>query len=235
MKYAVINFSGNVGKSTVAKHVLFPRVPGAELITIETINADEGGGTAIRGNQFGALQEQLLLVDNAIIDIGASNVEDVMKLMSQYRGAHDDFDVFVVPTIKAAKVSRDTIATIDALAALGVPASKIVVVFNQLEADETVASAFYPLLAYHEAEKTFTLRTEAAIQASEVFQRLGVLGVTLPEVVADQTDWRAALKSDDPDEKRRAAAMITTKRLALSASENLDAVFAAISSKRGRA
>lgn len=27
MKIAVINFSGNVGKSTVARHLLLPRVP----------------------------------------------------------------------------------------------------------------------------------------------------------------------------------------------------------------
>lgn len=234
MKIAVMSFSGNVGKTTVAKHMLLPRIPGAELILIETINADEGGGVAIRGSQFGELQEQMLLVDNAVIDIGASNVEDVMKLMSQYRGAHEDFDLFVIPTTSSAKVSKDTIATIEALAALGVPPTKIVTVFNQLEADATVESAFFHLLAYHGGAKTFTLRTDAAIYSSEVFQRLGDLGVTLSEILADQTDWREVLKTSEGDEKRRAATMITTKRLALSAAENLDAVFAAITARPGR-
>lgn len=28
MKLAVINFSGNVGKTTVARHLLAPRIPG---------------------------------------------------------------------------------------------------------------------------------------------------------------------------------------------------------------
>ena len=46
MKIAVINFSGNVGKSTVARHLLLPRIPGAELIAIESLNADEGQGQA---------------------------------------------------------------------------------------------------------------------------------------------------------------------------------------------
>ena len=41
MKVAVINFSGNVGKSTIARHLLTPRIEGAELISIESINADE--------------------------------------------------------------------------------------------------------------------------------------------------------------------------------------------------
>ena len=44
MKIAVINFSGNVGKSTVARHLLLPRIAGAELIAVESINSDESQG-----------------------------------------------------------------------------------------------------------------------------------------------------------------------------------------------
>lgn len=40
MKIAVINFSGNVGKTTVARHLLLPRIQGAELISVESVNAD---------------------------------------------------------------------------------------------------------------------------------------------------------------------------------------------------
>ncbi len=42
MKVAVINFSGNVGKTTIARHLLAPRITGAEVISIESINADDG-------------------------------------------------------------------------------------------------------------------------------------------------------------------------------------------------
>ena len=34
MKLAVINFSGNVGKSTVTRHLLAPRLPGARVIAV---------------------------------------------------------------------------------------------------------------------------------------------------------------------------------------------------------
>jgi len=44
MKLAVINFSGNVGKTTVARHLLMPRIEGAELIAVESLNADDGQG-----------------------------------------------------------------------------------------------------------------------------------------------------------------------------------------------
>jgi hypothetical protein len=147
MKVAVINFSGNVGKSTVARHLLLPRMPEAEFVAVESINADEGTGESVRGKQFGQLQEQLLLIDAAVIDVGASNVEDFIKLMQQYRGSHEDFDFFVVPAVKEAKQIKDTIATITALAAMGVPAERIRVVFNKLEPDETVEEAFFPLYA----------------------------------------------------------------------------------------
>lgn len=233
MKVAVINFSGNVGKSTVAKHLLLPRIPNAEFVAVESINADEGEGEAVRGKQFGALQEQLMLLDAAVIDIGASNVEDFIKLMQQYRGSHEDFDLFVVPVVKEGKQIRDTIATIQALRKMGVPAKKIRVVFNKLESDDTVEEAFYPMIAFNEEEKAFTLKPQAAIQFSELYQRLRALGVTIAELLADQTDWKAKLRSAaTPDEKQQAASMISMRRLASSAQENLDTVFSAVTASR---
>ena len=37
MKVAVINFSGNTGKTIVSKHLLLPRIPDARLIAVESI------------------------------------------------------------------------------------------------------------------------------------------------------------------------------------------------------
>lgn len=233
MKVAVINFSGNVGKSTVAKHLLLPRIPDAEFITVESINSDEGDGEAVRGKQFGALQEQLLMIDAAVIDIGASNVEDFVKLMQQYRGSHEDFDLFVVPAVKEAKQIKDTIATIQALAAMGVPSKKIRVVFNKLETDETVEEAFYPLFAFHEDTKAFALKPKAVIHYSELYQKLRSYSTSIPELLADDTDYKAALREakgkGDDEEMGRCAAMISMRRLAAHANENLDAVFTAVS------
>lgn len=68
MKIAVINISGNVGKTTVARHLLMPRLPGAEFIAVETLNANEGEARAMRGRQFGALLDYLHALDKAVID-----------------------------------------------------------------------------------------------------------------------------------------------------------------------
>jgi len=56
MKLAVINFSGNVGKTTVARHLLAPRIPGCQVVAVESINADEAQPVTIRGRQFAELQ-----------------------------------------------------------------------------------------------------------------------------------------------------------------------------------
>jgi hypothetical protein len=42
MTIAVTNFSENVGKTTVARHLLLPRIESAELIAVESLNAGEG-------------------------------------------------------------------------------------------------------------------------------------------------------------------------------------------------
>src|SRR5436189_1333299 len=125
MKIAVINFSGNVGKTTVARHLLLPRIHGAELVAVESLNAEEGQGQALRGRQFGELQEYLQTVDSVVVDIGASNVEDLLGLMHRYHGSHEDFDCFVVPTVPALKQQQDTIATLVELSSLGVPPSRL--------------------------------------------------------------------------------------------------------------
>ena len=231
MKAAVINFSGNVGKSTVAKHMLLPRIEDAEFVSVETINADEGDGNTVRGRQFGALSEQLLLIDSAVIDVGSSNVEDFVRLMRQYEGSHEDVDLFVVPTVKESKQIRDTIATIQALAAMGVPANKVRVVFNKVETDETLEDAFYPLIAYHGDTQAFTLRPKAAVHFSELYARLPH-DVTIAELLADPTDPKAELRqAKTPEARSAAAARISMRRLAGSAQANLDTAFAAVTAE----
>ena len=142
MKIAVMNFSGNVGKTTISAHLLKPRMPDARIYSVESINsgADASGVEVekLRGKKFGSMIDAIMLLDEAIIDVGASNVEDFMKMMQQYDGSHEEIDIFIVPTVKEKKVQEDTVNTIRALRAIGVPSNKIRVVFNKLDVDERV-------------------------------------------------------------------------------------------------
>jgi len=229
MKVAVINFSGNVGKSTVARHLLAPRMNNAQIIAVESINSDGTEDEAIKGKQFGQLTEALALLDDAVVDIGASNVEDLINQMKQYRGSHEDFDFFVVPTVSKHKQQRDTISTIESLAEIGIPAKKIRLVFNMVEQDESPEVVFSGLFEYYESEKTFTLKPNAVMRANDIYGKLKGSDQTIAAILGDATDLKEQLKAaKEPDEKLRISRLIGIKRLAAGVSEELDAVFKAL-------
>lgn len=228
-----MNFSGNVGKTTVAGHLLKPRMGDAQIFSIESINsgADADGLDVekMKGKKFGELVDELMQRDTAIIDIGASNVEDFLKLMQQYDGSHEEFDFFVIPVVKEKKVQADTVNTIRALQKLGIDKKRIRMVFNKVEVDDSVADEFAALFGLAESEKSFVVKPEAVIYLNEVFERLKAVGKSLGEITSDETDYRAKLKTaTDEDEKELCVRMVALKRLAVTANKNLDDVFKAL-------
>jgi len=237
MKIAVVNFSGNTGKTTAADQLVWPRLGGLRF-AIETINAGASDDAAeierMKGRQFGELSEILMTEDNAVIDVGASNVEDFFKYMGQFAGSHEEFDYFLVPTVSEKKQQADTINTIKTLAALGVPRSKILVVFNKVEIDDAddLPHTFAALIGFHELEKKFTLKRDAVIYSNEVFERLRALKTNISAVVQDTTDYREQLRTAKDDAaKEQAKRMISVQRLAKSAWQNLDQVYATLFGK----
>lgn len=226
MKIAVLNFSGNVGKSTLARHLLSPRMPNAGLVAVETINADSASDNTIRGADFGKLQRDLQLEDNAIVDVGASNVEQFLGLMRQYHESHEDFDLYLVPTVPALKQQRDTTECIVELANLGVPAHKIFVVFNLVEPGLDVEATFEPIFNFVDAMHLCMTDPQAVIYKNDVFGLIRNSVDSLSDVVNDTTDFKSAIKSaTDPAEKLALAERLSVRRLAIGVNQNLDAVF----------
>lgn len=229
MKIAVINFSGNVGKSTVARHLLLPRIPGAELIAIESLNADEAQGQALRGRQYGELQEYLQTVSSVVVDIGASNVEELLGQMQRYRGSHEDFDGFVVPTVSALKQQQDTIATLIELGRIGVPASRLKLVFNMVEDGVSVAQAFAPLLAFVQQRPVARANLGCRLGVNEIYGRIKGSKADLQTLANDATDYKALIaQAKGTTEKVAWAQKLATRRLASGVVPELDACFAAL-------
>ena len=229
MKIAVISFSGNVGKTTIARHLLAPRLPGARVIAIESINAGDGEGDVIRGRQFAELQEFLQVVDDVVVDIGASNVEDLLALMRRYRGSHEDFDIFVVPTVPAGKQQRDTMATLAELSRLGIPADKVRVVFNMIEEGIDLERTFDPLLAFLRLTPVARMSLDCRVGVNEIFGRVNGSGADLAAVAADPTDYKAMIAATSDSAERLALAQrLATRRLAIGVVPELDACFDAL-------
>lgn len=233
MKIAVMNFSGNVGKTTISSHLLKPRMPKAQIYSIESINAgaDESGldVETMRGKKFGALIDEIMMLDEAIIDVGASNVEDFVKMMQQYSGSHEEIDLFVIPTVKEKKVQVDTSNTIKALNKMGIPAEKIHVVFNKMDTEEVPEDEFEGIFALSLGHKLCTASNLAIIYSNEVFEKLKSKNLSLGSLLEDKTDYRQKLReSKDQSEKEMCVQMIGLKRLSITANENLDQVFKTI-------
>lgn len=229
MKLAVINYSGNVGKTTVARHLLAPRIPGCQVVAVESINADDGQPVTIRGRQFAQLQEFLQSVDHVVVDIGASNVEELLKLMRRYHDSHADFDGFIVPTVPARKQQQDTAATLAELARLGVPPERLRVVFNQVDDDSEIERTFETLLAFCSAEGIAHPNLAACLSFNEVYALVRGSDQSLAALAADRTDYKALIaKAGPPADKLALAQRLAVQRLARGVMPELDACFAAL-------
>ena len=233
MRIAVLNYSGNIGKTTIAAHMLSTRIPGARFFAVESINeaADTLGVDIekLKGERFGELFRELLLSHAAIVDIGASNVEAFLGQMTRYAGSELEFDLFIVPVTGDTKVQKETVNTILALQAAGVGADRIQVVFNRVESD--VVEEFPIVFGFHEVNQGFGLDARAAIPDNEVYDLLAERRMTLEAVASDKNDYRAMLrdpKAKDADKRAEWADLHTMKALAVGANSQLDLAFAAV-------
>ena len=237
MKIAVTNFCGTVGKTTVAAHLLSPRMNHAPVFAIESINETaEGLGVdieKIRGDRFKDLFKKLITLDDAIIDVGASNVEDFLSGMSKFEDSHREIDCFIVPVTSGNKEQKETLGMIATLTGFGIPRERIRVLFNKVQAD--VAEEFPLILNYARKAQNCIADPAAAIFENEVFDLMGARGLNIAQALADETDYKSRLRElgQDGDPRLRAqyADLHAIKALAKSVTRNLDNVFAALTAQ----
>ncbi|MDR7948288.1 StbB family protein [Achromobacter aegrifaciens] len=233
MKIVVLNYSGSVGKTMATSHVFAPRIPDAEIIAVETTNesaADLGLDVEqIRGEQFGRLFRKLLMAESAIVDVGASNIEDFLAELIKYDEAHHEVDHYVLPVVSSGKAQRETIKTIQALTQIGVPGERVRVLFNRVDAD--VKDEFAPIFGYAKQAGGFMANPEAAIFENEIFDLLANKRTTIKEILADETNYRQQLRETDRNDEKRISQlsdMVALQALARPVDRQLDKAFTAL-------
>ncbi len=60
IKIAVVNNSGNMGKSTICDYLLLPRLEGAKVVKVETINTDGTNDVKISAKEFLEITKKLV-------------------------------------------------------------------------------------------------------------------------------------------------------------------------------
>jgi len=233
MKIATVNYSGSVGKTVTTSHLLAPRIPDAEIIAVESTNesaADLGLDVEqMRGGQFGRLFRKLLMAEAAIVDVGASNIEDFLAELVKYDQAHLEIDYYVLPVVSSGKAQRETIKTIQALSEMGVPADRVRVLFNRVDSD--VREEFAAIFGYARKSGDFQANPEAAIFENEVFDLLANKRTTIKEILADPRDYRQELRQADRGDAKlvsHLSDMHALQSLARPVDRQLDKAFGAL-------
>lgn len=233
MKVALVSYTGGAGKTTIAAQMLAPRMNGAEIFAIESVNETAASlGLAvdqIAAKKFRDLHKKLVLSNDAIIDVGNGSLEQFLSGMVQMDESHKEIDFFLIPVESDTKGQKETIKTIMALAEIGIAPEKIRIVFNKVESD--VADEFQHILNYVKKEKNAVADVSVAIFENELFDALGAKGTTIDALLSDETDYKALIKNNpDATAKERShwGDMHGLKALARSVNRNLDSVFAVL-------
>lgn len=225
MKIAIVNFSGNVGKTTIANSLLRPRLPNPNTpyLAIETINDGANSEKKIEAADYGNLFEEMMLLDDIVVDVGSSNIEGTIKKMKEFRGSHEEFDYFVVPTDTGHKQQIDTQATILELVELGIKPSKIRLIFNKVDKMDKLEADFADVIG---KAKPLKIRIpNIGIARNEVYERLRLSNMTIEQLLAMKDLRTQAREATDIAKKKELLALFATQSLAINAKENLDAVY----------
>ena len=228
LNIAVMNNSGNVGKSMICDNLLKQRIPNANLIKIETINSDGTTDKTISAKNIKHVFEQIDSSDISIIDIGASNIENFTNNLKKLNGAHEDIDFFFIPTTPKPKQQTDTINTIEELLDIGVDVEQIKIIFNFYD-DDITPQDLYSKIFNHPLAKELKLQNSNnifTISDNPVFDMIGELGYTFTEIANDERDFKALIRStDNKEERSQYSHLRSSQRLAQGFTKELDITF----------
>ncbi|GAB6091716.1 StbB family protein [Spirochaeta dissipatitropha] len=234
MKCIVLSYTGTVGKTTLAANLLRPRMNDATVIAIESINesTEELGieSEKLSGQRFKELFSKLLYLDDAIVDVGASNIEAFLDGLAMYEDSHLEFDFFIIPVTPGTKEQKETISLLLTLQNYGINPDKIRIVYNRVESD--VELEFDLLCRFFRKNPEYDFNPGLAIKENELFDALAIQRKSIHEILSDQTDYRQQLrdlhKSADKKDRSKLIEAYTTRSLARSVVRNLDEVFNAM-------
>lgn len=226
LKIAVVNNSGNVGKSTICDVLLNPRIENAEIIRVESINFDGNEVEKISAREFNDILKHIDMSDNAIIDVGSSNIETFINQMEAYKDSQEDINFFIIPITPHHKQQIDSVSTLANLIDLGVNEEKIRFVFNQVEKSIPLERQFSDFFYGIKQFKKIKIKKYPIIYITPVFTFLNQSGKTFSEVMNDDRDFRTLLREAESREKREAISEEKSiKRLVTGINEELDIAF----------
>lgn len=227
MKFFILNSSGNVGKTTITRELIYPNIDNPKIYEIETVNSSSehfSGLNVEKITDFSNFEDiylKILETDNLILDVGASNLSAFMEKLSEFAGVETLFDFFVIPTVPGDKVATDTARTILYLKSIGIENEKIKVVFNNADSIEN-----FNILFLQEDKIGYKFNKDLFIPKSKLFTELGLLRCTINDIYNPDVDsYKQAILSAPQSEKLRLIKKDLANRMAVSMFPKLKFVF----------
>jgi len=234
MKIAVISNSGNVGKTTITREVIATYLDDVAVVEVETHNAGNSkyadkftSYSKVQATDIETLYAKLVENENVVFDIGASNILDFLRQLTNYAGMEQLFNIFIVPTTKDAKQLQDTIKTITILTKFSISPEQIVVVANR--ANPSSFERDFEILINAQKQFNFRFNKDLMIRETSLLKDLEVFGKTLNDVVNDTTDYRQKIiETSGTDEQKKWVKLDLAKMAGKTVYEDFKRVFTAI-------
>jgi hypothetical protein len=225
-----IGLAGQMGKTSVTKHMVGPKL-GLQRVEVESFNDNAGeADKRYEGKTFQALAARINAPKAKMaIDVGASNVERVLKEFAQLPSTRNAVDYWVIPLVNSDSARVNAIKTVQALVEMQVDPTKIVLIVNNLESHDDM-KAFKSVFALQESVGVHVC-AEPIYQHQAVFSALKNGADSVYDVLATENapDFdRLWDEAGDDDEKIEAVGQRQVLQdLAVACAANLDRVFAA--------
>lgn len=231
MKIAIVNNSGNVGKSTLCQYMFVPNMPNAEVIRVESINNDgDSEGEKLKAHAFVKIFDKIMGGDEILVDVGSSNIEVFMEKMThEFEGSHMFIDYFLIPLTPDEKQQIDTINMIVSLIDLGVDSDKIKIIFNKTDKKKTLEEQFSILFndeQLHDLDFTID-KNQPSVSLTEIFKTIAAAGYNYKDIsILSMDKLKENLKTEsDKEEKKKIQLLMFYKMGVDSFNKNLSIVY----------
>ncbi|EEB1245408.1 transcriptional regulator [Salmonella enterica] len=231
MKIAIVNNSGNVGKSTLCQYMFVPNMPNAEVIRVESINNDgDSEGEKLKAHAFVRIFDKIMGGDEILVDVGSSNIEVFMEKMThEFEGSHMFIDYFLIPLTPDEKQQIDTINMIVSLIDLGVDSDKIKIIFNKTDKKKTLEEQFSILFndeQLHDLDFTID-KNQPSVSLTEIFKTIAAAGYNYKDIsILSMDKLKENLKTEsDKEEKKKIQLLMFYKMGVDSFNKNLSIVY----------
>lgn len=206
MKVIVLSYTDNVGKTTLSCHMLSSRMGNPPIFSLksnhetkEKLDWTNVSFQEFYGSEYQKLFVEILMQENAIIDVGASMITSFLNYIVKFKGLYTEFDYFIIPITSGDNEQILTIKMIRTLEKIGIEPIKIRLIFNKVISD--VNKEFGIFFNATEEIKTKVNR-KAAIFENELFDLLAIHKLSLFELIDDKNNYKLLLqKNRDADEK----------------------------------